>query len=99
VFRNLDLKRTLWKNLINYNPEDRRLYVNQLYYRQTATKTLPNRLIVVVDQSGSMVDAMVQTAIMASIFATLPRVDVCLIAFDTNVLDLTPYVREPFEGS
>src|SRR5262249_20097555 len=24
VFRNLDLKRTLWKNLVNYNPEDGR---------------------------------------------------------------------------
>ena len=64
----LDLKRTLWKNLINYNIHDRRLYVNQLFYRQTASKTLPKRLIVVVDQSGSMVDAMVQSAIMASIF-------------------------------
>ncbi len=97
VFRNLDLKRTLWKNLINYNPGDRRLYVNQLFYRQTASKTLPKRLIVVVDQSGSMVDAMVQSAIMASIFASLPKVDVCLIAFDTNVIDLTPWVHEPFE--
>jgi hypothetical protein len=36
VFRNLDLKRTIWKNLVNYNPDDRRLYVDQLYYRQTA---------------------------------------------------------------
>jgi hypothetical protein len=97
VFRNLDLKRTLWKNLIHYNHRDRRLYVNQLFYRQTASKTLPKRLIVVVDQSGSMVDAMVQSAILASIFASLPKVDVCLIAFDTNVLDLTPWVHEPFE--
>jgi hypothetical protein len=97
VFRNLDLKRTLWKNLVNYNPQDGRLYVDQLYYKQTATKTLPSRLIVVVDQSGSMVDAMVQTAILASIFAGLPKVDVHLIAFDTNVLDLTAWVHDPFE--
>src|SRR5262245_18240799 len=53
--------------------------------------------MVVVDQSGSMVDAMVQTAILSSIFAGLPRVDVHLIAFDTNVLDLTAWVRDPFE--
>jgi hypothetical protein len=97
VFRNLDLKRTLWKNLVNYNPEDGRLYVDQLFYRQTASKTLPKRLIVVVDQSGSMVDAMVQTAILASIFSGLPKVDVHLVAFDTNVLDLTPWVHDPFE--
>jgi hypothetical protein len=97
VFRNLDLKRTLWKNLVNFNPEDRRLYVDRLFYRQTAAKTLPSRLIVVVDQSGSMVNAMVQTAILASIFAGLPKVDVHLIAFDTNVLDLTDWIHDPFE--
>lgn len=96
VFRNLDLKRTLWKNLINYNPEDRRLYVDRLHYRRNATRELPKRLIVVVDQSGSMVDAMVQTAILASIFASLPRTDVHLLAFDTNVIDLTPWVHDPF---
>jgi Mg-chelatase subunit ChlD len=97
VFRNLDLKRTLWKNLINYNPHDGRLYVDQLYYRQSAKKTTPTRMIVVVDQSGSMVNAMVQCTILASIFAGLPRVDVHLIAFDTQVLDLTPWVHDPFE--
>jgi len=51
----------------------------------------------VVDQSGSMVDAMVQCAILASIFVGLPRVNVSLIAFDTNVVDLSEYVHDPFE--
>jgi hypothetical protein len=97
VFRNLDLKRTIWKNLTNYNPDDGRLYVDQLHYRQTAKKTTPTRMIVVVDQSGSMVDAMVQCTILASIFAGLPRVDMHLLAFDTQVLDLTPWVHDPFE--
>jgi hypothetical protein len=97
VFRNLDLKRTLWKNLTNYNPDDGRLYVDQLHYKQTAKKTTPTRMIVVVDQSGSMVDAMVQCTILASIFAGLPRVDMHLLAFDTAVIDLTPWVHDPFE--
>jgi hypothetical protein len=97
VYRNLDLKRTLWKNLTNFNPEDGRLYVDSLHYKQTAKKTTPTRMIVVVDQSGSMVDAMVQCTILASIFAGLPRVDMHLLAFDTAVLDLTPWVHDPFE--
>ena len=97
VFRNLDLKRTIWKNLTNYNPDDGRLYVDRLYYRHTGAKTTPKRMIVVVDQSGSMVNAMVQCTILASIFAGLPRVDVHLLAFDTQVLDLTPWVHDPFE--
>ncbi|MGB3439275.1 MAG: VWA domain-containing protein [Actinophytocola sp.] len=97
VFRNLDLDRTIWKNLVNWSPEDERLYVDRLYYRQTARKTTPQRLIAVVDQSGSMVDSMVNCAILASIFAGLPKVDVHLIAYDTQALDLTPWVHDPFE--
>ncbi|MFE4513415.1 VWA domain-containing protein [Kitasatospora sp. NPDC056783] len=98
VFRNLDLKRTVEKNLVNWNPEDERLYVDRLYYRQTARKTTPQRLIVVVDQSGSMVDSMVNCTILASIFAGLPKVDVHLIAYDTRAVDLTPWVGDPFEA-
>jgi hypothetical protein len=97
VFRNLDLDRTIWKNLTNWSPDDERLYVDRLFYRQTARKTTPSRLIVVVDQSGSMVDSMVNCTILASIFAGLPRVDVHLIAYDTRAIDLTPWVHDPFE--
>ncbi|MFI6514112.1 VWA domain-containing protein [Spirillospora sp. NPDC050679] len=97
VFRNLDLDRTIWKNLTNYSPEDERLYVDRLFYKHTARRTTPAKLIVVVDQSGSMVDSMVNCTILASIFAGLPRVDVHLIAYDTRALDLTPWVDDPFE--
>jgi hypothetical protein len=97
VFRNLDLDRTIWKNLTNWSPEEERLYVDRLFYRHTARKTTPQRLIVVVDQSGSMVDSMVNCTILASIFAGLPKVDVHLIAYDTQALDLTPWVHDPFE--
>ncbi|WP_329031478.1 VWA domain-containing protein [Streptomyces sp. NBC_01725] len=97
VFRNLDLDRTIWKNLTNWSPEEERLYVDRLYYRHTARKTTPQRLIVVVDQSGSMVDSMVNCTILASIFAGLPKVDVHLIAYDTRAIDLTPWVDDPFE--
>ncbi|GAA5047715.1 hypothetical protein HNP84_000316 [Thermocatellispora tengchongensis] len=97
VFRNLDLDRTIWKNLTNWSPEDQRLYVDRLYYRRTARRTTPARLIVVVDQSGSMVPSMVNCTILASIFAMLPKVDVHLVAYDTRALDLTPWVHDPFE--
>ncbi len=98
IYRNLDLKRTVWKNLHNFNPADERLYVDQLYYHHTSQKELNKYLIVVVDQSGSMISAMVQCAILASIFASLPRIKVSLIAFDTNVIDLTEWVEDPFES-
>ncbi|TDD52799.1 VWA domain-containing protein [Saccharopolyspora elongata] len=97
VYRNLDLDRTIWKNLTNWSPEEERLYVDRLFYRHTARKTTPQRLIVVVDQSGSMVDSMVNCTILASIFAGLPKVDVHLIAYDTHAIDLTPWVHDPFD--
>ncbi|WP_225728441.1 MULTISPECIES: VWA domain-containing protein [unclassified Nocardia] len=97
ILRNLDIDRTIWKNLTNWNPEDERLYVDRLFYHLTAKRTVPAKMIVVVDQSGSMVDAMVNCTILASIFAGLPKVDVHLVAYDTQALDLTPWVHDPFE--
>ncbi len=97
VFRNLDIKRTIWKNLPNWNGNDKKLYVDQVFFYRAGKKTLPSKIIVVVDQSGSMVEAMVQTTILASIFAGLPNVEVELFAFDTRVINLTKYVRDPLE--
>ena len=97
VFQNLDLKRTIWKNLTNWSPDEQRLYVDRLYYHRTSRKQLPSKMIVVVDQSGSMVDSMVNCTILASIFAGLPKVDPHLIAYDTKAIDLTSWVHAPFE--
>lgn len=97
VYRNLDLKKTIWKNLINWDPEDQRLYVDNLYFKHTSKKSTPSKLIVVVDQSGSMVDSMVNCTILASIFAGLPKIDPHLIAYDTEAIDLTSWIYDPFE--
>ncbi len=97
IYRNLDLKRTVWKNLTNWDPDTRKLYVDRLFYHHTGQKSLPTKLIIIVDQSGSMTAAMVQTTILASIFAGLPNVIVHLYAFDTRVIDLTPWVHDPVE--
>jgi VWA domain containing CoxE-like protein len=97
VFRNLDLGRTIWKNLVNWDPAQEKLLVDRLYYLRTGKRSLPTKLIIVVDQSGSMTSAMVQTTILASIFAGLPNVIVHLFAFDTRVVDLTPWVADPVE--
>jgi hypothetical protein len=97
VFRNLDLKRTVWKNLVNWDAAQNKLLVDRLFYVKTGKRSLPTKLIIVVDQSGSMTSAMVQTTILASIFAGLPNVIVHLFAFDTRVVDLTPWVADPVE--
>ena len=98
IFRDLNLKRTIWKNLPNWDEEEKRLFVDKLIYHRAGKKTIPTKIIIVVDQSGSMVDAMVQTVILASIFSGLPNTDIELFAFDTRVVNLTKYVKDPLEA-
>ncbi|MHA1202700.1 MAG: VWA domain-containing protein [Candidatus Heimdallarchaeaceae archaeon] len=98
IFRNLNLKRTIWKNLPNWEEEEQRLFVDKLIYYRAGKKTIPTKIIIVVDQSGSMVDAMVQSVILASVFSGLPNTDIELFAFDTRVVNLTKYVNDPLEA-
>lgn len=55
------------------------------------------RVIICVDESGSMLDSVIHSAIMAGIFAKLPMLDTKLVIFDTNVVDLSGYVDDPVD--
>ena len=55
------------------------------------------RIIICVDESGSMLDSVIHSAVMAGIFAKLPMLDTRLVIFDTNVVDLSGYVEDPVE--
>jgi Mg-chelatase subunit ChlD len=50
-----------------------------------------------VDCSGSMMDSVIYSAVMAGIFKGLPALRVSLTAFDTNVVDLSDEVDDPTE--
>src|SRR5215475_14358613 len=71
VYRNLDLKRTLRRNLHNYDADSGKLLVDRLYFHAAERKSRPWHVIVAVDQSGSMLDSAIFSAVMASIFAEL----------------------------
>jgi Mg-chelatase subunit ChlD len=97
VFRNLDLKTTVRRNLHNYDVNRQRLIVDRLYFYAAERKLQPWHVIVTVDQSGSMLDSAIFSAIMASIFAELPAVQTSLILFDTQVVDLSGQVGQPVD--
>jgi Mg-chelatase subunit ChlD len=97
VFRNLDLKTTLRRNLQNFHGESGRLLVDRLYFHAAERKKRPWHVIVVVDQSGSMLESAIFSAVMASIFAELPAVRTSLVLFDTQVVDLSDQVGEPVD--
>lgn len=50
-----------------------------------------------VDQSGSMVDSVIHSAVMAACLWQLPGIRTHLVAFDTSVVDLTADVADPVE--
>jgi Mg-chelatase subunit ChlD len=97
VFRNLDLKTTLRRNLQNYDAASGRLLVDRLYFYAAERKKKPWHVIVVVDQSGSMLESAIFSAVMASIFAELPAVKTSLVLFDTQVVDLSDQVGQPVD--
>jgi Mg-chelatase subunit ChlD len=97
VFRNLDLNRTLRRNLKNFDADSGKLLVDRLFFFGAERKKRPWHIIVTVDQSGSMLDSAIFSAIMASIFAELPAVRTSLLLFDTNVVDLSDQVGQPVD--
>lgn len=97
VYRNLDLKTTVRRNLKNYDSDTNRLLVERLFFFASERKRRPWHVIVNVDQSGSMLDSAIFSAVMASIFYELPAVRTSLILFDTQVIDLSDKVGEPVD--
>ena len=97
VFRNLDLKTTIRRNLVNYDREKQRLLVDRMYFYAAERKKRPWHIIVAVDQSGSMLDSAIFSTIMASIFYELPSVRTSLFLFDTDIADLSDMVGQPVD--
>lgn len=97
VFRNLDLKTTLRRNLQNFDADSGKLFVDQLFFYAAERKKKPWHVIVVVDQSGSMLESAIFSAVMASIFAELPAVKTSLVLFDTQIVDLSDKVGQPVD--
>lgn len=95
--RNLDIKKTIRRNLQNYDRESKQLLLKQVYFHSRMKRFHQWRVIICVDESGSMLDSVIHSAIMAGIFAKLPMLDTRLVIFDTNVVDLSQYVEDPVE--
>lgn len=93
--KNLDIKRTITDNLKNYNKELESIIVERVRFNQRVKDRNKWSVVVVVDESGSMLDSVIHSAIMAGIFAKLPMLETKLVIFDTEVVDLTGYIDDP----
>ena len=97
VARNLDWHRTIRANLKNYDRVRRRIVLETLHFRSRVEHHIPWHIIMAVDCSGSMMDSVIHSAVMAGIFKGLPAIRVSLVAFDTAVVDLTDRADDPTE--
>jgi hypothetical protein len=86
---NTDWKLTIRKNLKNYDIEKKRIVPEKFYFFENRHVNKDWRIILDMDQSGSMADSIIYASIMGSVFASLPALDTRIVAFDTEVADLT----------
>jgi len=95
--KNFDFKKTLRKNLRNYDDKLKTIVPHRLYFNPRIKRYNPWHIIIAIDQSGSMHDSVIYSAIMASIFSKLPILSIKLIVFNTQVVDLSGYVDDPVD--
>ncbi|MEV4008777.1 VWA domain-containing protein, partial [Actinomadura sp. NPDC049753] len=96
--RNFDFHGTVRANLAHYRPDERRLYIeNPRFVSRTRRHVEQWQMILLVDQSGSMLGSVVHAAVTAACLWGLPGLKTHLVAFDTSVVDLSSDVTDPAE--
>lgn len=98
IARNFDAKTTIQRNLAHYDPDTKRLYLKTPYFNSRVRQQVDRwQLIILVDQSGSMLNSVIYSAVTASIFYGLKAVRTHLCLFDTSVVDMTDHCTDPVE--
>lgn len=98
VASNFDFKTTLHHNLRRWDPEARRIVIERAFFHSRVRRhSEPWQVILLVDQSGSMVGSVIHSAITAACLWSIPGVKPHLVAFDTAVVDLTEDCADPVE--
>ena len=94
---NIDWRRTIGKNLKNYEKQRRTIIPERFFFFARQHRRKEWNVIVAMDQSGSMAGSVVYGGVMGSILASLPALETHAVAFDTEVVDLTPRLVDPVD--
>jgi predicted metal-dependent peptidase len=95
--RNLNFKKTIIKNLKNYDKAKDRFVVDRIYFDGSIQPYNKWNIIIAVDESGSMMNSVIYSSVMASIFYRINALKTHLIIFDTQVVDLTGRLEDPVD--
>lgn len=93
----LDWNATIRKNLRHYQPTLGTIIPEVRLGFARRDKRVPKEVILCIDQSGSMGASVVYASIYSAVLATLPGIKTRLVAFDTQVVDLTEQLGDPVE--
>ena len=95
----LDFQLTIRRNLKNYNKELGTIVPEHFYFfdRTTAAASRQWTVILDVDQSGSMGESVIYSSIMSCILASMASIRTHIVAFDTNIVDLTEKCDDPVD--
>ena len=98
IAQNLDWRGTIRKNLKNYDTQRKQIAVDRVLFFSRIQRRLPWRVILCIDQSGSMAGSVIYSAVMAGILSGLPLINLNLVVFDTSVVDLSGHIDDPAES-
>lgn len=98
VAANFDPRATIRANLRNVDPATGQLVIREpLFSTRVRRRADRWQVIVAVDQSGSMASSVIHSAITAAIFHGIDTLTTHLVAFDTEVVDLSDQLADPVE--
>lgn len=93
----LDFQYTINRNLKNYNKDLQTIIPERCYFFDRTSRTSKHTIIVDIDQSGSMGESVIYSSIMSCILASMNSIKTRIVAFDTNIVDLTEKSDDPVD--
>ena len=98
VAKNFDARSTVRRNLAHYDPQARKLFIRTPYFFSRVRRHVDRwQVIIVVDESGSMADSVIHSAVTAAIFFGIRTLRTHLVLFDTSVVDVSADCPDPVE--
>lgn len=95
----LDYKMTIRRNLKHWSPELKTLIPEHFYFFERAAVSAANKWTVIldIDQSGSMGESVIYSSVISCILASMAALKTRVVAFDTNIIDLTDKCSDPVD--
>lgn len=93
----IDFPCTIRRNLRHYHAELGAIIPERVYFFDRASRINRWNVILDIDQSGSMGESILYSSVMACILASMSAVQTHVVAFDTEIMDLTPLCEDPVD--